>query len=242
MQKDLIIAIPKGRILKELQHLFLQIGFNPEADFYNENSRKLIFDSNFDNIKIIKVRSFDVATFVKFGGADLGVCGLDVLEEFSSPDIHPILDLEIGKCRLAIATSKPSSQRKLGSQDVGRDPSLRWDDKLFMRKSMINPMQFELLLILQLERGKESKKHNPVQLCGKNKLNLDCRHVHHRFLVLDLDEFCDRVQRQFELAHQLLLGLVRQMDLFLKFQLFGSEARNCLSHLLINQKLFELNR
>jgi ATP phosphoribosyltransferase len=143
MQKDLIIAIPKGRILKELQHLFLQIGFNPEADFYNENSRKLIFDSNFDNIKIIKVRSFDVATFVKFGGADLGVCGLDVLEEFSSPDIHPILDLEIGKCRLAIATSKPSSQRKLGSQDVGRDPSWSlprattrgWDDGGFSNKS-----------------------------------------------------------------------------------------------------------
>jgi ATP phosphoribosyltransferase len=104
MNKDLIIAIPKGRILKELEGLFAKIGFVPEADFYNDNSRKLIFDSNFNNVKIIKVRSFDVATFVKFGAADLGVCGLDVLEEFSSPDIHPIFDLEIGKCRLAIAT------------------------------------------------------------------------------------------------------------------------------------------
>ncbi len=104
MNKDLIIAIPKGRILKELEGLFSKIGFIPEADFYNDNSRKLIFNSNFDNVKIIKVRSFDVATFVKFGAADLGICGLDVLEEFSSPDIHPILDLGIGKCRLAIAT------------------------------------------------------------------------------------------------------------------------------------------
>ncbi|MES2678098.1 MAG: ATP phosphoribosyltransferase [Pseudomonadota bacterium] len=103
MKKDLIIAIPKGRILNDLRALFLQIGFVPEADFYNENSRKLIFESNFSNLKIIKVRSFDVATIVKFGGADLGVCGSDVLEEFSSPDIYPLFDLEIGKCRLAIA-------------------------------------------------------------------------------------------------------------------------------------------
>ncbi len=103
INKNLIIAIPKGRILKELQCLFLQIGLEPEADFYNDDSRKLIFDSNFDNLKIIKVRSFDVATIVKFGGADFGVCGLDVLEEFSSPDIYPLFDLEIGKCRLSIA-------------------------------------------------------------------------------------------------------------------------------------------
>ena len=104
MNDGLIIAIPKGRILKELKDLFSKINFVPEADFYNESSRKLIFNSNIDNLKIIKVRSFDVATFVKFGGADFGICGLDVLKEFSSPDIHPILDLGIGKCRLSIAT------------------------------------------------------------------------------------------------------------------------------------------
>jgi len=104
ISKDLIIAIPKGRILGELKNLFLSIGFEPEADFYNETSRKLIFQSNFANLKIIKVRSFDVATIVKFGGADLGVCGSDVLAEFSSPNILPLFDLGIGKCRLAIAT------------------------------------------------------------------------------------------------------------------------------------------
>jgi ATP phosphoribosyltransferase len=118
MSKDLIIAIPKGRILSELKALFLQIGFEPEADFYNENSRKLIFESNFDNLKIIKVRSFDVATFVKFGGADLGVCGSDVLEEFSSPDIFSLFDLEIGKCRLSIAT-------KSGNDDFANKSHLR---------------------------------------------------------------------------------------------------------------------
>jgi ATP phosphoribosyltransferase len=104
MKDDLIIAIPKGRILSELESLFKKVGFKPEDDFYNDNSRKLIFNSNFANLKIIKVRSFDVATFVKFGAADLGVCGLDVLEEFSSPDIYPLFNLEIGKCRLSIAS------------------------------------------------------------------------------------------------------------------------------------------
>jgi ATP phosphoribosyltransferase len=113
---NITIAIPKGRILKELDSLFKKINFQPEPDFYDENSRKLIFDSNFNNIKIIKVRSFDVATFVKFGAADLGVCGLDVLEEFSSSDIYPILDLEIGKCRLSIA-SKNSSKNSLEKTD-----------------------------------------------------------------------------------------------------------------------------
>ena len=106
MDNSLIIAIPKGRILEDLKILFSKINLLPEDDFYNENSRKLIFDTNFNNLKLIKVRSFDVATFVKFGAADFGVCGLDVVEEFSSPDIFPILNLNIGKCRLSIATKK----------------------------------------------------------------------------------------------------------------------------------------
>ncbi len=89
--------------MQGLRQVFVDIGFVPEVEFYNEKSRKLIFDSNFSNLKIIKVRSFDVATFVKFGGADFGVCGIDVLQEFASPDIYPIIDLEIGKCRLSVA-------------------------------------------------------------------------------------------------------------------------------------------
>jgi ATP phosphoribosyltransferase len=106
MKPNLTIAIPKGRILSELSDYFAQIGFEPEADFYDDKSRKLIFESNFANLKIIKVRSFDVATFVKFGAADFGICGLDVLQEFSCPDIYPFFDLQLGKCRLSIAAKK----------------------------------------------------------------------------------------------------------------------------------------
>jgi ATP phosphoribosyltransferase len=102
--KKIILAIPKGRILQDLIPLFNKISLKIEADFYNDNSRKLVFTTNFLFLEVVKVRSFDVATFVKFGGASLGICGLDVLKEFSSQEILPILDLNIGKCRLSIAS------------------------------------------------------------------------------------------------------------------------------------------
>ncbi|MBM3579460.1 MAG: ATP phosphoribosyltransferase [Alphaproteobacteria bacterium] len=101
--KKLLLAVPKGRILDELNPLLVRMGIIPEKDFFNDASRKIIFATNRDNLAIIKVRSFDVATFVQFGGADLGICGLDVLTEFSSNEIFPILDLGIGKCRLSLA-------------------------------------------------------------------------------------------------------------------------------------------
>ena len=107
--KKILMAVPKGRILDELNPLFSKIGLIPEADFFDESSRKLIFKTNHQDLEILKVRSFDVATFVKFGAADVGICGLDVLEEFSSAEIFSVLDLKIGKCRLSIAAKKSSS-------------------------------------------------------------------------------------------------------------------------------------
>ncbi len=104
--KKLTFAVPKGRILEELIPLLTKADIIPEADFFNESSRKLVFATNRKNLDLVKVRSFDVATFVKFGAADLGICGLDVLKEFSSPEIFPVLDLGIGKCRLSIAAKK----------------------------------------------------------------------------------------------------------------------------------------
>jgi ATP phosphoribosyltransferase len=101
--KKIILALPKGRILDELKPFFKKINFEIEPDFFNENSRKLTFSSSLDFLDVVKVRSFDVATFVKFGGADMGICGLDVIREFASPQILSVIDLNIGKCRLSIA-------------------------------------------------------------------------------------------------------------------------------------------
>jgi len=105
-QKKITLAVPKGRILEELSPLFSRIGIIPEADFFDENSRKLIFNSNIDFLEIVKVRSFDVATFVKYAGADLGICGLDVIKEFADEDFFTTLNLNIGNCRLSIAGSQ----------------------------------------------------------------------------------------------------------------------------------------
>ena len=102
MQK-LIIALPTGRILEELLPCFKLIDIMPEDAFFDKNSRLLRFKTNHDNIELIRVRSFDVATFVAFGAAQLGVCGNDVLAEFDYPGIYAPIDLKIGKCHMSSA-------------------------------------------------------------------------------------------------------------------------------------------
>lgn len=101
--EPMIMALPKGRILKEVMPIIRAAGIEPEADFDNPKSRKLTFDTNFDHLKIIRVRSFDVATFVAFGAAQIGVAGNDVLLEFDYPEIYAPLDLDIGHCRISLA-------------------------------------------------------------------------------------------------------------------------------------------
>jgi len=100
---ELILALPKGRILKEAMPLLHAAGIRPEPCFEDEDSRKLIFETDVPGLKIIRVRAFDVATFVAFGAAHLGIAGTDVLLEFDYSDIYAPLDLGIGRCRLALA-------------------------------------------------------------------------------------------------------------------------------------------
>ena len=104
--KKVILAVPKGRILKELIPILNKMDLKIEDDFYNADSRKLFFKTNEDNFEIIRVRSFDVATFVAFGAAQIGVAGNDVLTEFEYDEIYSVLDLKIGKCRLSVAKKK----------------------------------------------------------------------------------------------------------------------------------------
>ncbi len=103
MDTPLIIAVPKGRILTELQPLLSRAGIQAEKAFFDEASRGLQFSTNHKGVSLIRVRSFDVATFVAFGAAEMGICGSDVLMEFDYPDIYAPLDLNIGHCRLSLA-------------------------------------------------------------------------------------------------------------------------------------------
>ncbi len=101
--EPLVLAVPKGRILKELRPILDRVGIAPEPDFDDEDSRKLRFATNLPHLSIVRVRSFDVATFVAFGAAHAGIAGNDVLLEFDFPEIYAPLDLGIGRCRLAVA-------------------------------------------------------------------------------------------------------------------------------------------
>ncbi len=99
----LIFAVPKGRILEEVLPILAQCGIEPEADFSDSKSRKLQFKTNHDNLDIIRVRAFDVATFTAFGAAHMGIVGSDVIEEFDYPELYAPVDLNIGHCHLSIA-------------------------------------------------------------------------------------------------------------------------------------------
>lgn len=99
----IIFALPKGRILNEVQPYLDAVGIIPEPAFYDSSSRLLQFKTNLADMDIIRVRSFDVATFTAFGAAHLGITGSDVLEEFDYSDLYAPVDLNIGLCRLSVA-------------------------------------------------------------------------------------------------------------------------------------------
>jgi ATP phosphoribosyltransferase len=101
--KPLIFAVPKGRILDEALPLMAAAGVVPEAEFHDKNSRALSFACEDEAMRLIRVRAFDVATFVAHGAAQAGIVGSDVVEEFAYADLYAPVDLDIGHCRLSVA-------------------------------------------------------------------------------------------------------------------------------------------
>ena len=99
----LVLALPNGRILGELRPLLRRAGIEPEAAFDDAKSRQLRFATNQPNLDIVLARAFDVATYVAFGAAQLGIAGNDVLMEFNYDEIYAPLDLGIGRCRIVVA-------------------------------------------------------------------------------------------------------------------------------------------
>ena len=108
--ENLVLALPKGRILEEVMPILRRAGIAPEPAFDDESSRALQFATSVPNLSIIRVRSFDVATFVAFGAAHMGVAGNDVLMEFNYPELFAPVDLGIGRCRLVVA--EPGEMRR----------------------------------------------------------------------------------------------------------------------------------
>jgi ATP phosphoribosyltransferase len=102
----LIMALPNGRILTEVMPLLRRAGIEPEPAFDDPSARQLRFATSDPGLDLIRVRSFDAATFVAFGAAHIGVAGNDVLMEFDYSDIYAPLDLDIGHCRMMVAAPK----------------------------------------------------------------------------------------------------------------------------------------
>lgn len=118
MSRPLTFAVPKGRILDEALPLMARAGVVPEAEFHDKNSRALSFACENSDMRIIRVRAFDVATFVAHGAAQAGIVGSDVVEEFAYADLYAPVDLAIGHCRLSVA-------EPVGGAAVGAESHLR---------------------------------------------------------------------------------------------------------------------
>jgi ATP phosphoribosyltransferase len=103
VRTPLVLALPKGRILGECGPLLARAGIVPAADYEDEDSRRLRFPTDDPHLDVVRVRPFDVATFVAYGAAQIGICGADVLMEFDYPEIYAPLDLGIGACRVSVA-------------------------------------------------------------------------------------------------------------------------------------------
>ena len=117
LNETLVLALPKGRILGEVLPVVRRAGIEIEASFDDPDTRQLRFATNLPGLGVIRVRNFDVATFVAFGAAHLGVAGNDVLMEFEYPEIYAPLDLGVGHCRLVVAAP---------AEDAGHDDPARW--------------------------------------------------------------------------------------------------------------------
>ena len=117
--RPITFAVPKGRILSEALPVMASAGLVPEAAFHDKADRSLSFGSEpgADRIdaRIIRVRAFDVATFVAFGAAQAGIVGSDVIEEFDYSELYAPVDLGIGYCRLSVAEPREAATYSAGN-------------------------------------------------------------------------------------------------------------------------------
>ncbi len=109
MSEPLTIALSKGRIFQETLPLLAYAGIAPADD--PETSRKLILDTNNDDVKLVIIRASDVPTYVQYGAADLGVVGKDVLMEHGGAGLYEPLDLHIARCKLMVAGRESWSEQ-----------------------------------------------------------------------------------------------------------------------------------
>jgi len=119
LENNIVLAISKGRIFDESIKLLEKIGISTLEEM--SDSRKLIYQTNNDLLKIVIVRAADVPTYVSNGAADVGIVGKDTIIEYNANNIYIPLDLDIAKCRMVLAglpNSSPSARIKVATKYV----------------------------------------------------------------------------------------------------------------------------
>ena len=104
--QNLIIACPKGRLEEKVVKFLSDRGLRIEDAFFNDSVRKLTFDTNLNEIKVIKLKPSDIRSYIMLGAADIGFVGYDEILENSSQNIVLLKKTKIGKCRISIASNK----------------------------------------------------------------------------------------------------------------------------------------
>jgi len=104
--QNLIIACPKGRLEEKVVKFLSERGLRIEEAFFNDSVRKLTFDTNLNEIKVIKLKPSDIRSYIMLGAADIGFVGYDEILENSSENIVLLKKTKIGKCRISIASNK----------------------------------------------------------------------------------------------------------------------------------------
>jgi len=104
--QNLIIACPKGRLEEKVVKFLFDRGLSIEEAFFNDSVRKLTFDTNLNEIKVIKLKPSDIRSYIMLGAADIGFVGYDEILENSSENIVLLKKTKIGKCRISIASNK----------------------------------------------------------------------------------------------------------------------------------------
>ena len=104
--QNLIIACPKGRFEEKVVKFLFDRGLRIEEAFFNDSVRKLTFDTNLNEIKVIKLKPSDIRSYIMLGAADIGFVGYDEILENSSENIVLLKKTKIGKCRISIASNK----------------------------------------------------------------------------------------------------------------------------------------
>jgi len=121
MPQRLTLALSKGRILNDTLPLLAAAGIEPAEDV--RKSRKLVFDTNLPDVRLLVIRATDVPTYVELGAADLGISGKDVLMEQGETGMYEPLDLQIARCRLMTARVRgakvPEGRRRVATKFVG---------------------------------------------------------------------------------------------------------------------------